>query len=128
MRFQKEIITVFLVILLGSCSSGEDDTNPNPNGNNGSGGNIPERCENIVSTLSGQVLTIINLNCAITGCHVPGGQLPDFTIKSNIIQNASNIRLQTQSGVMPKVGSGLTLTTRQKDEILCWVANGARDN
>ncbi|MFD2036901.1 2-polyprenyl-6-methoxyphenol hydroxylase [Belliella marina] len=115
-------LTILAIAVAIGCSS--DDPEPDPIGNGGSN----ERCEDNPATLSGSVLAIINANCAISGCHVSGGQFPNFTIKANIIQNANSIRAQTESGNMPKASSGLTLSAKQKDDIFCWVANGAQDN
>lgn len=119
---------LFWIISFGiviSCSSGdEEDRLPDENPDHGS----TERCDEVVSTLSANVLPIINNNCAISGCHISGGQFPDFTNRDNIISNATLIRTQTESGAMPASESGLTLTTQQKDAIFCWVASGATNN
>ncbi|GAB3663053.1 hypothetical protein GCM10028791_38390 [Echinicola sediminis] len=117
---------VVLGLLIGgmlACSSeNEEDINPG----NGNGGN--DRCEDNMATLSGEVSTIIENNCAISGCHVAGTGRLNLTVKANIIQNATQIRSYTESGFMPAASSGLTLTQRQKNDIFCWVADGAKDN
>lgn len=117
-------LALFLTGLILSCGSSEDqDPGPGTTPPNQQG-----RCDNITSTLSNHVLSIINTNCAISGCHVSGAQAPDLSIRDNIISNAQAIRVQTESGNMPKSGSGLTLTPQEKDLIFCWVASGALNN
>lgn len=101
-----------------SCNSeNEEDLSPEE-----------EKCMDNTATLSGSVSTIINANCAVPGCHVSGTARVDFTEKENIIQNAAQIRNFTQDGIMPPPQSGRTLSTQQKDDIFCWVENGALDN
>lgn len=115
------LISSMLLGMLACGSENEDDIMPN-NPNTGN------RCDDNEATLSGEVSTIIENNCAISGCHVSGTGRVDFTVTSNIIQNATQIRTYTESGFMPEASSGLTLTQAQKDDIYCWVANGAKNN
>ncbi|MDN3667780.1 2-polyprenyl-6-methoxyphenol hydroxylase [Echinicola jeungdonensis] len=122
MKLMKYLMVFMLLVFAGACSSeNEEDINPG----NGNG----DPCENNNATLSGDVLAIINANCAVSGCHVPGGTgTVDFTVKENIIQNATTIRTYTQSGFMPPPEANNTLSEQEKDDIYCWVANGAQDN
>ena len=85
-------------------------------------------CMDNTATLSGAVSTIISTNCAVPGCHVSGTGRANLTVKENIIQHASQIRTFTQNGIMPPPSSGRTLTAQQKQDIFCWVENGAQDN
>lgn len=72
---------------------------------------------------------IINANCAISGCHDGNrGDIPDWSVKSNVIANASNIKSQTSSKNMPPPDSGGSLTDEQIALIACWVDDGAPDN
>jgi len=124
----KRLPMVLMGLMIGgmlACSS-DNEEDMNPGNGNGNGGN--DRCEDNMATLSGEVSTIIENNCAISGCHVAGTGRVDFTVKANIIQNATTIRNNTESGIMPEASSGLTLTQDEKDDIYCWVANGAQDN
>ena len=75
-------------------------------------------------SFSTTISPIISSNCAISGCH-NGSQFPDFRNFSNIQSNASNIKSRTSSGSMPLGGS---LTQQQKDNIACWVDDGALNN
>ncbi|UCS93008.1 2-polyprenyl-6-methoxyphenol hydroxylase [Echinicola marina] len=122
MKGSKILLIGCLLLGVMACGSeSEEDLMPNnPNGG--------DRCDDNVATLSGEVSTIIENNCAISGCHVAGTGRVDLTVTANIIQNANQIRNYTESGFMPEASSGLTLTQAQKDDIYCWVANGAQNN
>lgn len=85
-----------------------------------------------VKVLSGtkystQVKSIIDTNCAITGCHVAGGAAPiTWTTIENVQSRAADIKAKTQSGEMPK--GGPKLPQAQLDLIACWVDDGALNN
>lgn len=111
------LVGMMMVFFLGCNSENEEDLDP-----------VDEKCMDNNATLSGKVIPIINANCAVSGCHVSGTGRADFTVKANIIQRASQIRSFTQDGIMPPPQSGKTLTAQQKDDIFCWVENGAQDN
>ncbi|MFY0654760.1 MAG: hypothetical protein JXQ96_22200 [Cyclobacteriaceae bacterium] len=72
------------------------------------------------------IKSIIETDCAISGCHVSGTSRVDLTIFNNIAGNAAGIKSRTGSGDMPR--GGRTLTQTQKDLIACWVNDGAQNN
>ncbi len=76
--------------------------------------------------LSVEIESIINANCAVTGCHVANGGAVSFAILANIQSNAAGIKSKTQSGEMPK--GGTKLPQAELDAIACWVDDGAPDN
>lgn len=77
---------------------------------------------------SDTIQAIINTNCAITGCHVAGRGIPDWSDKSKVIASANGIKARTVSKSMPPQASGRSLTDDQIALISCWVDDGARDN
>ena len=84
-----------------------------------------------VKVLSGikfstEVKSIIDTNCAISGCHVAGGSSISFTALANIQSRAGDIKSRTQSGNMPKNAS--KLPQAELDAIACWVDDGALNN
>jgi hypothetical protein len=85
-----------------------------------------------VKVLSGtkystQIKSIIDTNCAISGCHVAGGAAPiTWTTIENVQSRAGDIKAKTQSGEMPK--GGPKLPQSQIDLIACWVDDGALNN
>ena len=118
MKNLKFLLYILVIASVVACNSeSEDDLLPED-----------ELCMDNTATLSGAVSSIISTNCAVPGCHVSGTGRVNFTEKENIIQNASQIRSFTQNGIMPPPQSGKTLTAQQKQDIYCWVENGAQDN
>lgn len=80
-------------------------------------------------SLENDVKPILNASCAITGCHVPAAQSPNFTITSGIQAAASNIKRHMEDNTMPPVNSGLDRIPEIDRQILiCWVNDGAMDN
>jgi hypothetical protein len=87
-----------------------------------------ERIEKVLSgvSLETEVMPLIALKCAITGCHNgDNSSIPNWNNKANVINRASTIKEFTQSGFMPQTGS---LSAEQKALIACWVDDGALDN
>lgn len=79
-------------------------------------------------SFSASISDIVANNCALSGCHVAGRGIPDFTDKENILTNANAIKNRTVSGSMPPASSGRTLSDAQIEAIACWVDSGAPDN
>lgn len=73
---------------------------------------------------------IVQARCAITGCHVAGTGLPDFTIFSEFQSLANNnpggIRQRVKTDDMPR--SGDPLTAEEKAALFCWIDEGAQNN
>ncbi|MDR7128722.1 hypothetical protein J2X69_001054 [Algoriphagus sp. 4150] len=120
-KHQWAILASFAALLLISisCSSESEDQLPPPS---------TARCEDSDASLSADIIPILQQNCAVSGCHVAGTGRADFTVADNIIQFASAIRANTQSGTMPPSSSGKSLSAEQKELIFCWVNGGAKDN
>ena len=72
---------------------------------------------------SSVIQPIIETNCAIRGCHVPGTGRANFEDVNQIKFNAVEIKQRTQSRDMPR-GSG-SLSQEEIDQISCWVDSGA---
>lgn len=84
-------------------------------------------CDSDVS-LSQNVEPIIATRCAVPGCHVSGGQPPNFGQSSTIVSRAASIRNRTKNRTMPPPASGITLTEAEIQAIDCWVQQGAIAN
>jgi len=74
------------------------------------------------------IAPIIQNNCAISGCHVNGRQLPTLENYDQIAANAQRIRFRTSNGTMPPASSGKSLTQEEIDQINCWVESGTPEN
>src|SRR5688572_3244444 len=124
----KKGILVILVsfFLIASCSKGGSDDGGG--GGTGGGGGSTVNCTGVASSFAANVSTIIQTSCAIdANCHGAGsvngpGPLLTYT---QISGASGTIKTAVASGTMPKTG---TLTTAQKNTIICWVNNGALNN
>ena len=119
-------ITTFLIIsftiaLLNSCSK-----SGGTGGGNGGGGSV--NCATVTNkAFAADVNPIIQGRCAIAGCHAAGstngpGPLTNYT---QVFNARSQIRSAINSGLMPQ---GSTLSTDQKNSIICWIDSGAPNN
>ncbi|MGB3468794.1 MAG: c-type cytochrome [Cyclobacteriaceae bacterium] len=77
-------------------------------------------------TLSGDIMPIINANCAVSGCH--GDAVgPRLTSNSAIVAAADRIRARTTARTMPPSGRA-ALTDEEINKITCWVEGGSQNN
>jgi len=122
----KKIVIVGItgLFILVACSKSSNDTPTPP-----PGGGTTLDCSTVTKkAFTADVNPIIQSKCATDGaCHGSGstngpGALLDYTAIKNA---ASSIRSAIASGIMPKTGS---ITTAQKNSILCWVDSGAPNN
>lgn len=81
------------------------------------------------TSYKGQVKSIIEANCAVSGCHDgSNGESRNFNVFANVQNKANSIKTLTLNGSMPPPGSGYTVTAEEKDLIACWVDDGALNN
>ena len=96
----------------------------------GNGGTVVDQFNLTIAaptiSFANQVKSIIDLNCAISGCHVAGTGRQNFTTLTTIQANAGGIKARTASGNMPRGGG--SLTTEEKKLIADWVDQGAQNN
>ena len=111
-------MTICILFLLAGCGKNSGGTNPAP----------PDPCTGLTVKFATEVQPIINATCATSAsCHAAGsvnsgGPLTDYNL---IFAKRSNIKFQVENGLMPKGGS---LTTDQKNKIICWINSGAPNN
>ena len=123
--YMKERILYFLaaVLMVASCSKGGDN-----GGGGGGGGGGGTNCSGVTSTFSGGANPIIQSTCATDAtCHGNGsanGPGPLLTY-AQILSTRVSIKSAVLAGTMPKTGS---LTTAQKNAIICWIDGGAPNN
>ena len=75
---------------------------------------------------SSEVQSIINTNCAVTGCH-SGSQSPNLNTLAGVQNNKESIKSRTSAKTMPPSGR-TALTNDQIKKIACWVDDGAKNN
>jgi hypothetical protein len=112
--------------LIASCSkSGGSDPG---GGGNGGGGGTTVNCTGVQSAFAANVNPVIQSTCATDAtCHGAGSANgPGPLLTYTQISSASvTIKSAVASGTMPKVG---TLTTAQKNSIICWINSGSLNN
>jgi hypothetical protein len=82
-------------------------------------------CDGTSFTYTNAIKSIVDANCALSGCHNGSTNLPDFTSYAGIQASASDAAARTRSGSMPPVSSGRELSDEQINTIMCWVEAGA---
>lgn len=98
---------------IGSCSSDDSGSTVTCNG---------------ASVTFAQANTVIQASCAKnSNCHATGsGEGPGALVSySQMYAARSAIKSVVSSGEMPKDGS---LTSDEKNTIICWIENGAAEN
>lgn len=107
--------------LIASCSKSGSNSG-------GGGGGSTLDCSTVPSAFAANVNPIIQSTCATNAtCHGAGsangpGPLLNHT---QIAAASAQIKTAVASGTMPKTG---TLTTAEKNSIICWVNGGALNN
>lgn len=118
--------TTVIVLLIACSKSGSNMTTSTSS--TGSTNTTTIDCSGAAKSFSSDVAPIIQTSCAIgSGCHASGsingpGELLNY---SEIERASAQIRAAVLSGVMPKTGS---LTTAEKNSIICWIDNGSTNN
>lgn len=115
---KKIIVLAGLVsVVILACSKNQSD------GNNGGGGSID--CSTAAKSFSANVQPIFQSSCSQnSGCHGSGSNNgPGELISYQQIFNArTSIRSAVFSGSMPR---GSSLSSAQRNSIICWIDNGA---
>ena len=107
-------ISVFITI---SCSK-----------DSGSGGSTTLDCSTVTNkAFAANINPIIQASCNVAGCHAAGSvNGPGPLTNYNQVFNArSTVSSAVSSGRMPQ---GSSLSTAQKNSILCWIDSGAPNN
>jgi hypothetical protein len=109
----KALVYIILIALVGITSCSEELFEPT--------------CTGLTPAFATNVQPIIASNCAVSGCHTTGSTKgPGALITYAQISAAkSSISTAIRNGSMPRNGS---LTADEKNQILCWILNGAPNN
>jgi hypothetical protein len=114
LTMKKAILFLSLMIIVLACSKN-------------TGSSFTATCTTTQSWAA-DVSPIISSSCAYSsGCHGTGSHEGPgaLTTYQQVYNNRADIRSAVASGVMPENGS---LTTAQKNSIICWIDNGAANN
>lgn len=117
------LLSLSILVVLIACSKSEPDNTPD----------TPDPgtldCSTVTAKkFAADVSPIIESKCATnSSCHGSGsGNGPGALLNYTAIFNARvQIRTAVSTGIMPKTGS---ITTAQKNSILCWIDSGAPEN
>ena len=115
-------------LLIASCSKGGSDGGSGGGGGTGGDGGTTVNCTGVASAFAANVNPIIQSTCATDAtCHGAGSvNGPGPLLTYTQISGASvTIKTAVASGTMPKTG---TLTTAQKNSIICWINSGSPNN
>lgn len=121
------LIILAAFFLIASCSKGGGGGD-NGGGGGGGGGGGTVNCSGVPASFAANVSQIISTSCATDAtCHGAGsangpGPLLNY---SQIFAARLTIKTAVANGTMPKTG---TLTTAQKNSIICWVDAGGPNN
>jgi hypothetical protein len=115
---------ISLVVIFISCSK---DGGSGGSGGSGGGGGTPDCSAVTNKSFSADVNPIVQSTCNAAACHASGsfngpGSITNYT---EVFNNRVAIRAAIASGTMPK---NTTLSTSQKNSILCWIYSGAPNN
>lgn len=83
----------------------------------------PEACAEPLTFVT-HIAPIIQTNCAVSGCHIAGGQPPALDSYEKVKAHGANVLQEIQSGNMPPSSSGKSLSEEEIKQIACWVKQG----
>jgi hypothetical protein len=88
---------------------------------------VTQEVEVLAGTSSTDIKSIIETNCAVSGCHA-GNVSPDLRTLANIQDRAERIQIRTGNKTMPPASSSFSLTEAEIAAIDCWVEDGATND
>lgn len=123
------VVSSMLLVLCFVFSCKKSGGTDNGGGGNGGGGGTTytPNCTSAAIQFTANVFPIFQSSCGANDCHNAGsvnGPGP-LTTYAQISAAKTQIRAAVLSGAMPKTG---TLTTAQKNSIICWIDAGAANN
>ncbi len=86
---------------------------------------MDDNCEGTSYTYDADIKSIIDSNCATSGCHNGSASIPDFTTYDGVFGSRNSVKSRTSARTMPPASSGKSLTDAQIQMIACWVDSGA---
>ena len=120
-------VSILAAIIFISCSK-SGGTDGGSGGGGGGGGSTTVDCNTVTNkSFAANVAPIISSTCAIASCHAAGSSNgPGALLTYAQISSAGAlIKSAVSAGRMPQNG---TLTTAQKNTIICWVDSGTPNN
>ena len=112
------LLVLFTGIIFSQCSK---DKNNNSN-------SFTVDCATVTNkAFAANISPLVQSRCAISGCHASGSLngVGALTTYAQISAASARIRTAVASGSMPQ---GSTLTTAEKNSIVCWIDSGSPNN
>lgn len=100
-------------MLISSCYyDKEEELYPNQAGS----------CDTTGISYSKGISTILNGTCAVSGCHVAGGQIPDLSDYSKV--QANSVRVKVRAVDLKTMPPGITLSDCNIKKLDTWIQKG----
>ncbi len=117
------VISLFILLIFTAIACSKDSSG---GGNNGGGASVD--CNTVTNkSFAADVNPIIQSSCNQAGCHATGSTNGPgaLTNHAQVQAAAGAVRSAIASGRMPQ---NTTLSTAQKNSIICWIDSGAPNN
>lgn len=89
-------------------------------------------CDTLNATYDSHIKAIVDLSCAISGCHESGAGIGDFTSYSSLEPYLNNGRFETrvitQQDMPPSYATVPALTDSELEQISCWIESNTPEN
>jgi hypothetical protein len=120
-------IVLTVLCFIYSCKKSDSGSGGGGGGTNNPGTPYTPNCSSAAIQFSANVMPIFQSSCAASGCHNSGSANGPGALTSYAEINAAKVQIRAAvlSGAMPKTG---TLTSAQKNSIICWIDAGAANN
>ncbi len=85
-------------------------------------------CGKVNATYNSTIKSIINSNCAFSGCHGAGSANNDYTNYNGLKSIADNGKLEDRVLVKKNMPSSGALSLDDRKKIKCWLESGSPNN
>lgn len=126
MKLFSTIVIICSVIFFVACKKSSSGTGGSTGGGGGTAPFTPN-CSGAAIQFTANVAPIISSSCAVSSCHDATSSNGPGPLTTYAQINAARVQIRAAviSGAMPKSGS---ITTAQKNSIICWIDAGAPNN
>lgn len=85
-------------------------------------------CDGGTPTYDGEMKTLIDQNCAISGCHGAGSSRGDYTSFAGLLPDLNNGKFTREVLTDQSMPRGGSLTQVELNSVQCWADNGFAEN
>jgi hypothetical protein len=110
-------VSFFLVMISGCAYDNKEELYP------------PKPADTTTVSYAVTIKPMLQTNCASSGCHESGGQMPDLTIYQNVFDNRTEIdRRAAQTNASDPMPSAGQMSASDRDKLGRWIDQGAHNN